>query len=98
MNIPAINISSILPSVVLAVVGILIMVIDPFLDRAQQRITASIALGGVALAGLAVVPMANLTGTYYSKLWVLDDFTIFFHAVFLFIAGLTIPSSMDFIS
>ena len=98
MNIPAINISSILPSVVLAVVGILIMVIDPFLDRAQQRITASIALGGVALAGLAVVPMANLTGTYYSKLWVLDDFTIFFHAVFLFIAGLTILSSMDFIS
>ena len=98
MNIPSINISSILPSVVLAVVGILIMVVDPFLARAQQRITATIAIGGVALAGLAIVPMAKLTGVYYSKLWILDDFTIFFHVVFLFIAALTILSSMDFLS
>jgi NADH-quinone oxidoreductase subunit N len=98
MNIPVIHISSILPSVVLAIAGILIMVIDPFLSHIQQRITAGIALAGVILAGLAIVPMSAERGVFYSKLWILDDYTIFLHAVFLFIAGLTILSSMEFIT
>lgn len=98
MNIPVIHIASILPSVVLAVFGIVIMVTEPFMDRAQRWMAGGIALAGVVVATISVLALRSQHGLWYSNLWVVDDFTIFLHVVFLFIAGVTILSSMDFIS
>src|SRR5678816_2867684 len=53
---------------------------------------------GVVLAGLSVLVLRQHFGLSYSNLWTVDEFTVFFHVVFLFIIGMTILSSMDFIT
>ena len=98
MTIPEIHIPAILPSVVLAIFGIVIMVADPFLSPARRWLTGWAALAGVVLAGLSVLILREHFGLSYSNLWIVDDFTVFFHVVFLFIIGMTILSSMDFIT
>jgi NADH-quinone oxidoreductase subunit N len=98
MTIPEIHILTILPSVLLAICGILIMVAEPFLARSQKWIEGWFAIGGVLLAGLSLFVMRGQTGVWYSSLWVVDGFTIFFHVVFLFIALMTILASMDFLT
>jgi len=97
MTIPEIHIPAILPSVVLAIAGIAIMVADPFLSPARRWLTGWAALAGVVLAGLSVLVLREHFGLSYSNLWTVDEFTVFFHVVFLFIIGMTILSSMDFI-
>ncbi len=97
MIIPAIHILTILPSVVLAIFGIAVMVTEPFLARANRWMAGWVALAGVIASGLSVLVLRGQFGLWYSNLWIVDDFTIFFHVVFLFIAGMTILASMDFL-
>ena len=98
MTIPAIHILAILPSVVLAIFGIAIMVAEPFLEPAQRWLRAGSRWQASLLAGLSVCAHARQLGQSYSNLWIVDDFTVFFHVVFLFIVGMTILASMDFIT
>jgi len=98
MTIPEIHLPPILPSVVLSIFGIAIMVADPFLARANRWLTGWVALAGVVLAGLSVLVLREHFGLSYSNLWTVDEFTVFFHVVFLFIIGMTILASMDFIT
>src|SRR6187399_2369369 len=98
MTIPEIHILAILPTVILAIFGIAIMVVDPFLAPARRWITGWVALVGVVASGLSVFVLRGQFGLSYSNLWTVDEFTIFFHVVFLFIVGMTILASMDFIT
>jgi len=95
---PPIHILAILPSVVLAIFGIVIMVSEPFLNRAQRWIAGWLALAGVFCGGLSLFVLRQQYGPSYSDLWIVDSFTVFFHFVFLLIAGVTILASMDFIT
>jgi len=98
MTIPEIHILTILPSVILAIFGVAIMVAEPFMKRAQRWFAGWIALAGVSLSLLSLAVLRGQFGLSYSNLWVVDDFTIFFHVVFLFIVGMTILGSMDFLT
>jgi NADH-quinone oxidoreductase subunit N len=95
---PPIHILAILPSVVLAIFGIVIMVSEPFLKRNQRWIAGWLALAGVFAGGLSLFVLRQQYGPAYSDLWIVDSFTVFFHFVFLLIAGMTILASMDFIT
>ena len=97
MNIPPVNIASILPAVVLSIVGIAIMVAEPFVGKARKSILGWLGLGGVIASMLSIVTMAGNRGQWYSNLWIVDDYNIFFHVVFLLIAGMTILMSIDFL-
>ena len=97
MNIPTINIYAILPAVVLSVFGIFVMVAEPFVSREHRSRLGWLALAGTAAAALSVFTMAGSPGQWYSNLWIVDDYNIFFHAVFLFIAAVTILASKDFL-
>jgi NADH-quinone oxidoreductase subunit N len=99
MNPETINLSAILPTVVLSVAGIAVMVLGPFAKKGRPHAMSLVALAGVAAAALAMIPMmakAN-QGLWYSGLWSVDGFSVFFHAIFLFIAGLTALSAMDYL-
>src|ERR1044071_9392370 len=98
MNLATINIASILPSIVLSVFGILIMVAEPFVGPAKKTVLAWVALAGTIAAMLAIGPMAAARGQWYSNLWIVDDFDIFLHVVFLLIAAITILTSADYLS
>ena len=97
MNIPPVNIAAILPAVVLSIAGITIMVAEPFVGRERKSSLGWLGLSGVTVAVLALFPMAGNRGQWYSNLWVVDDYSIFFHVVFLLIAGVTILTSIDFL-
>jgi NADH-quinone oxidoreductase subunit N len=98
MNLPVINIYSILPAIILSVFGIGIMVIDPFLSPGNRPKLGWAALAGTVVAALSIGVMDDHAGRWYSGLWIVDDFNAYFHFVFLFIGAMTILMSMDFLS
>jgi NADH-quinone oxidoreductase subunit N len=97
MNIPAIDLYSILPVVVLSVFGIAIMVLEPFLPTKSRGGLGWFAFAGTILAGISIVPMHSHAGPSYSNLWIVDDYSTFFHALFIFIAAMTTLISIDYL-
>jgi NADH-quinone oxidoreductase subunit N len=97
MNFPVINIGALLPAVILSIVGIAIMVTGPFVPGGQRTRFAWAALAATAASMLAVPEMATQAGQWYSNLWIVDTYSIFFHVVFLLIAAVTILTSADFL-
>jgi NADH-quinone oxidoreductase subunit N len=97
MNIPVIDIYSILPVVVLSVFGIAIMVLEPFLASKNRVAVGWLAFVGTLVAGLSVLPMREHAGPSYSNLWIVDDYSIFFHVLFIFIAAMTTLISIDYL-
>ena len=98
MNIPPINIPVILPILILSAVGIVIMVAVPFVSRANQSRLGWLGLMGVVAALFALFPMADNRGQWYSNLWIVDDYNVFFHVVFLLVTAITILTSLDFLA
>jgi NADH-quinone oxidoreductase subunit N len=97
MNLPTINVASILPAVVLSVCGIIVMVAEPFIQRQKRSQLGWFAFAGVLAAGFSLTAMSGSPGQWYSNLWIVDQYSIYFHAVFLLIAALTILISMQFL-
>jgi NADH:ubiquinone oxidoreductase subunit 2 (chain N) len=97
MTIPEIHIPAILPSVVLAIAGIAIMVADPFLSPARRWLTGWAALAGVVLAGLSVLVLRRAFRPFVFESVDRRRIHGFLPVVFLFIIGMTILASMDFI-
>jgi NADH-quinone oxidoreductase subunit N len=94
MNIPEVDLLSILPVVVLSVFGIAVMVLGSFLPRQSL---GWLAFAGTVAAGVSIVPMHTHLGQWYSNLWIVDDYSTFFHVLFIFIAAVTILVSIDYL-
>jgi NADH-quinone oxidoreductase subunit N len=73
------------------------MVAEPFVRAEKKTALAWLALAGTIAAMFAVVPMAANRGQWYSNLWIVDDYDIFLHFVFLLIAAITILTSADYL-
>jgi len=100
MNIPEIDLYSILPVLVLSVFGIVIMVWEPFLSRTSRAKSTALgwlAFAGTLVAGASVIPMSSHPGPAYSNLWIVDEFSTFFHLLFIFIAAVTTLISIDYL-
>src|SRR6266446_5877590 len=82
MNLASINIAAILPALVLSVFGIVVMVVEPFVSERRKSGLGWLALAGTLAAMLALVPMANNRGQWYSNLWIVDDYDVFLNFVF----------------
>jgi len=100
MNIPQVDLYSILPVIVLSVFGIAIMVIEPFLSSKTRAGTSALgwlAFAGTLVAGAAIVPMHSRSGQAYSGLWIVDEYSTFFHVLFVLIASMTTLLSIDYL-
>ncbi|HTV58066.1 MAG TPA: NADH-quinone oxidoreductase subunit N [Verrucomicrobiae bacterium] len=92
------NLHRLSPEIVLCVVGILIMIVDPFTPRLQRRWLGWIGFLGVLGALAAVHSVVADTGTTaYSGLIRVDAFSIFVHVVVLAAVGLCILGSIDYL-
>ena len=91
MNLPEINILALLPALIVALTGVVVMVVDPFIDRSSRGKLGWLGFAGILGALLALRPMSANRGFWYADLWWVDDYAIFFHATFLLIAAITIP-------
>jgi NADH-quinone oxidoreductase subunit N len=93
-----ISLASILPVAALSVFGVAIMMLGPFTQKGRPHRMNLLAFAGVIAAILAMMPMMDSArGAWYSGSWIVDEFSVFFHVVFLLIAALTTLSAMDYL-
>jgi NADH-quinone oxidoreductase subunit N len=97
MNLATINISAILPAVVLSVFGIAVMVAEPFVKDRKKSNLGWLAFAGTIAAMFTLPAMTGNRGQWYSNLWIVDDYSIFFCFLFVLIGGITTLSSLDFL-
>src|SRR2546428_47604 len=97
MNLASINVSAILPALVLSVFGIVAMVAEPFVGEPRKSRLGWLAFAGTLVAMLSLVPMSSNRGQWYSNLWIVDDYDVFLSFIFLLIAAITILTSVDYL-
>ncbi|HKP46888.1 MAG TPA: NADH-quinone oxidoreductase subunit N [Pyrinomonadaceae bacterium] len=94
---PDVNLTLILPEVIVCVIGVLVMVIDAFARPAQRWVTGALSLVGLlASAGAAIWLWLAWTGVRqaFNGMIVLDELRLGFTLVFVVVAVLTILISM----
>src|ERR1700719_2507458 len=69
------------PEIVLSVMGILIMVAEPFAGKAGRKVLDVLAALGAAGALAAIWLPAHHQGTAFSNLLRVDAFSVFVHAI-----------------
>jgi NADH-quinone oxidoreductase subunit N len=87
----------ILPELVLTVFGIMVMLLEPFVDEGRHHKI----LGGVALVGslgaiLATITMANSPGLAFWDMVQVDAFSVFFHFLVATVAAVVILTSYEY--
>src|ERR1700692_4545100 len=89
----------ILPEIVLAIFGMLIMVLDPLLDEHRsQKMLGALALVG-ALAGLvATLFQSQYTGLAFWNMVQVDSFSVFFHFLVAAVTAVVILSSYEYMA
>lgn len=92
------NLHLLSPEIVLCAVGILIMIVDPFVPRSRQRWLGWIGFLGTLGSLAAVHSIAREAGSSaYNGLIRVDGFSIFVHVVVLVAVGLAILGSIDYL-
>ncbi len=97
---PDVNFGILLPEIILSVAGVLVMLVDAFARRANQRwVTGGLSLAGVAAAAAATVWLwgsadAGAGSSAWNGMVVLDPLRLSFTLVFLAVAALTVLASM----
>ncbi len=86
-----------LPEFMACGIGILIMLLDPFVGRARKIWIARLAFLGAVAALAGVWWMARNPGTGFYGLILVDDFSIFFHLLVYGAAPLVILGSYDYL-
>lgn len=88
----------ILPELVLSVFGMVVMVVDPLLDReSSHQPLGTIALIGTLAALAATVWTAQYPGTAFWNMVRVEGFSIFFHFLVIAIAAVAILSSFEYL-
>jgi NADH-quinone oxidoreductase subunit N len=91
---------TILPEIILTIVGMLIMVLDPLLPpSASRKPIGWIAFGGTlaALAATFYQALSSTGGTAFFGMVRMDAFSVFFHVVVILISALAVLSSLDYL-
>ena len=87
----------ILPEVVLAAFGILVMVLEPFLGPSGKRALGPLAFVGTLAALAATVVQAAHPGHAFGRLLVVDTFSVFLHFLLILITALTVLASLRYL-
>lgn len=87
----------ILPELLLAAFGILIMVAEPFLPPGRKRLLGPTALVGTLAALATTGVQATNQGHAFNRLVVIDGFSVFLHALLLLVTALTLLASFRYL-
>lgn len=89
----------ILPEIVLSIFGMIIMVVDPFVDRDKdQKTLGAIGLVGAVAALISTWIMAQSPGTAFWNMVRVDGFSVFFHVLVIAIAIVLILTSYEYMA
>jgi NADH-quinone oxidoreductase subunit N len=88
-----------LPEIVLAIFGMVIMVLDPLMDEQKsQKTLGAIGLAGVSSAMLSTWFMARSPGLAFWNMVRVDGFSVFFHVLVLAIGIVVILTSYEYMA
>jgi NADH-quinone oxidoreductase subunit N len=89
----------ILPEIVLAIFGMLVMVLDPLLDEnGSQKTLGSVALAGSLVALAATMYQAQFPGLAFWDMVRVDTFSVFFHFLVATVAAVVILTSYEYMA
>src|SRR5215213_8279495 len=97
---PDVSFGILLPELVLAVAGVVVMLVDAFTRRTAQRwVTGDVSLAGLGAAAAATVWLwggadGQVAGSAWDGMVVLDPLRLSFTLVFIVVAALTVLVSM----
>jgi NADH-quinone oxidoreductase subunit N len=87
---PDVNLPIILPEIIVALAGVIVMLYDSFFPR-QRNVTGTISLIGLAIAAFFLVSMwTGETASAWGGMIVTDNLRMAFSIVFLLVTALTI--------
>ena len=89
----------ILPEIVLAIFGMLIMVLDPLMDEHRsQKTLGALALVGSLAALVATLFQSQYRGLAFWNMVQVNEFSVFFHILIIAITGIVILSSYEYMA
>src|SRR5258706_10010174 len=88
---PGVSIPIILPELIVALAGVVVMVYDSFFPK-QRSVTGAISLIGLALSGIVLAPMwgGNAPASGWNGMIAHDNLRLSFSFVFLLVSALTV--------
>jgi NADH-quinone oxidoreductase subunit N len=86
-----------LPEIILTVMGTLIMVLDPLLDRRESKVYGTLSLCTLVAAIGAAIYAYSMPGPAFGGLLVVDGFATFFRVVVFGVGIFTILQSFSFL-
>jgi NADH-quinone oxidoreductase subunit N len=86
---PGVNIPIILPELIVAVAGVIVMVYDSLFPR-QKGVTTVLSMLGLITAGVALATMSNAPASGWNGMIVHDGLRSGFSFIFLFVTAMTI--------
>ncbi|HKJ05548.1 MAG TPA: NADH-quinone oxidoreductase subunit N [Geopsychrobacteraceae bacterium] len=92
-----VNLSAIMPSVVLCCFGLVLLLVSVFLERGRTAPVAWLSIIGIVVAGIVSVSGWNTPQAGFAGSVVLDNFATFFNITCLIAAGLTILMSDSYL-
>jgi NADH-quinone oxidoreductase subunit N len=98
ITLPEINLAGIMPALVLAVTGVVVLLVGLFVKRGSLATATAISLLGIAVAFVTNIPLRYLKGDAFSGLVVMDAFSWFVNILILIAAGLTILISHRYLA
>src|SRR2546423_10798861 len=98
---PDVNLTLILPEVIVAVAGVVVMLVDAFTQRRRQNATAAVSIVALLAAGAASIWLwiqSPAVTSAFNGMIVLDELRLSFTMIFLIVAILTILIASIWIS
>jgi NADH-quinone oxidoreductase subunit N len=93
----AVDYIRVLPEIVLAIFGMIVMVLDPFIeDRHNQKALGIIALVGSLTALVATLFQSQYPGLGFWNMVQVDSFSVFFHFLIAAITAVVILTSFEY--
>ena len=88
---PSVNVSIILPEIIVAVAGIVVMLYDSFFPK-QRIVSGVIAIAGLVISGIVLATMwgGDLPATAWNGMIAHDNLRLSFSFVFLFVSAMTV--------
>jgi NADH-quinone oxidoreductase subunit N len=89
----------ILPEIVLAIFGMIVMVLDPLMDeRSSQKILGALALVGSLAALIATLFQSQYAGLGFWNMVRVDSFSVFFHFLVAAVTTVVILTSYEYMA
>jgi NADH-quinone oxidoreductase subunit N len=93
----AVDYIRVLPEIVLAIFGMIVMVLDPFIeDRHNQKALGILALAGSLTALVATLFQSQYPGLGFWNMVQVDSFSVFFHFLIAAITAVVILTSFEY--